>query len=278
MTSPRLTDRAALDRNRTTRIDRAAFFLHSEAQLEIKERLTEVNRTFTKPAIVTGFPDIWSDFFDGADIVPDSDTIDLAPQSYDLVIHAMSLHWANDPVGHLVQCRNALKPDGMFLAVFFGGQTLHELRAALAEAEIALTGGLSPRVVPMGEVRDYGGLLQRAGLALPVADTLPLNTTYASPLHLLHELRAMGEGNALADRRKTFAARSLFSKTAEIYERAFEQDGRIPATFEMIFLSGWAPADSQPKPLRPGSAKTRLEDALKEIAAPDLTLPSSPKD
>jgi hypothetical protein len=175
----------------------------------------------------------------------------------------MALHWANDPVGQIVQARRALMPDGLFLGACLGGRTLWELRAALTEAEVRLTGGLSPRVAPMGEIRDLGALIQRAGLALPVADSLSLTVEYRDAFHLMKDLRAMGEGNALAARRRTVASRALFSEAARIYAEGFTlPNGRIPATFEFVFLTGWAPADSQPKPLRPGSAAARLADAL----------------
>jgi len=180
------------------------------------------------------------------------------------VIHAMALHWANDLVGQLIQCRRALQPDGLFLAACFGGQTLIELRAALAEAEIEITGGLSPRIAPMAEIRDLGGLLQRAGFALPVADSARLTVTYRSARHLMHELRAMGENNALANRLRHPTKAAVLRRTEEIYNaRHRRDDGTIAATFEMIYLTGWAPDPSQPKPLRPGSAVTRLSAALK---------------
>ncbi len=188
----------------------------------------------------------------------------------------MALQWADDPVGQLVQARRALRPDGLFLAVFPGGQTLSELRAALAEAETALRGGLSPRVAPMGELRDLGGLLQRSGFALPVADTAPLTVTYRSALHLMRDLRAMGETNALAARDRRFAPRALFARAAEIYHAHFAADAdRVRATFELVFLTGWAPDESQQKPMRPGSAKARLADALgvPERPVPDPATP-----
>lgn len=175
----------------------------------------------------------------------------------------MALHWANDPVGQIVQARRALTPDGLFLGACLGGRTLWELRSALTEAEVRLAGGLSPRVAPMGEIRDLGALIQRAGLALPVADSLALTVEYRDAFHLMQDLRAMGEGNALAARRRTVAPRALFSEAARIYAESFAlPNGRVPATFEFVFLTGWAPADSQPKPLRPGSAAARLADAL----------------
>lgn len=278
--APALTDRAALTRFRARAQRRAepAFFLHDEAVDEIKERLTEVNRTFTAPAVVSAFPEIWGAAFADAVHVSDQDTLDLQPGAHDLVIHAMSLHWANDLVGQLVQCRRALRPDGLFLGVFFGGQTLQELRIALAQAEVALTGGLSPRIAPMGEIRDLGALLQRAGFALPVADSAARLVTYRSPLHLIDDLRGMGEVNALSSRHRVAPPRALFSEMARIYHDTYAQpDGRIPATFETIFLTGWAPDESQQKPLRPGSAKARLADALKTFEMP-LADPIKPRD
>ena len=268
---PQLTDRAALTRNRARALRNPALFLHETAAEEFQDRLSLVNRTFTKPAIVTGFPDFWASVFPQAKIVADTDVLDLEPEAYDLVIHALSPHWASDPVGQLIQSRRALQPDGLFLAGMFGGQTLHQLRTALAEAESRVTGGLSPRVAPMAEIRDLGGLLQRAGFALPVADALPLTVSYQSAWHLMHDLRAMGEGNALSARLRHPTRRSVIQTAADIYADSFGEDGRIPATFEMIFLLGWAPDESQPKPLRPGSAVSRLADALgtKEIKLPD---------
>ena len=222
-----------------------------------------VNKAFTAPAIVTGFPQIWADFLPDAKIVEDAEELDLTPGAHDLVIHALALHWANDPVGQIIQCRRALRPDGLFLAAMFGGQTLHQLRAALAEAESTVSGGLSPRVAPMGEIRDLGALLQRAGLALPVADTVPLTVTYPTPLDLMRDLRAMGETNALDARMRQPTRRAVIDSAAKIYVDSYgTADGRIPAMFEMIFLTGWAPDDSQPKPLRPGSAKARLAEVL----------------
>ncbi len=263
MTPPPLTDRPALTQHRR-RARRDALFLHDEAILEVQERLIPVNRQFTKPAIVTPFAEIWQNVLPGAKIIPDDEVLDLAPEAHDLVIHAMGLHWSNDPVGQLVQCRRALAPDGLLLAFTLGGQTLHELRACLAEAEVAVTGGLSPRVLPMGEIRDLGALLQRAGLNLPVADGFTRQVSYRDALHLMADLRAMGETNALAERRRAFTRRAVLIDAAQRYARAHATpDGRITATFEVICLTGWAPHESQQKPLRPGSATARLEDALR---------------
>ncbi len=261
--APQITDRAALIRNRKRAARAPALFLQEEAANEIKDRLELVNRRFTHPAVITGFPALWQDLLPDARIVADEAVLSLDRGAHDLVIHALSLHWAADPVGQLVQARHALKPDGLFLGSLFGGQTLHELRTALAEAEVRLTGGLSPRILPMAEIRDLGGLLQRAGLALPVADSISLKVTYATPFALMQDLRAMGEGNALTARLRKPTRRAVLSEAARIYaELHSDADGRISATFDMIFLSGWAPDDSQPKPLRPGSAQTRLADAL----------------
>ncbi|MFN7224180.1 MAG: SAM-dependent methyltransferase [Paracoccaceae bacterium] len=262
-TPPILTDRIALARNRKRATE---FFLHDEVRSELQERLIEVNRTFTAPAVVSGFPDYWRDI---GTHVTDDDTLSLTPGAHDLVIHALCLHWANDPVGQLVQCRHALRPDGLFLGLMFGGQTLHELRACLAEAEAEVTGGLSPRVLPMGEIRDLGGLLQRAGFALPVADSFTKTVRYRDALHLMRDLRKMGESNALATRLRQPTSRRVLLRAAEIYQTQYaDSEGRIPATFEIICLTGWSPDESQQKPLRPGSAAKRLADALNTAEMP----------
>jgi SAM-dependent methyltransferase len=203
--------------------------------------------------------------------VPDEEVLALTPQAHDLVIHAMGLHWANDPVGQLVQCRRALRPDGLCIAVFPGGETLSELRASLAEAESLVSGGLSPRVLPMGEVRDLGALMQRAGFALPVADSLKQVVAYRSLGRLFADLRAMGETNALQGRLRRFTSRSVFATTEAIYQNNYSTpEGHLKATFALQFLTGWAPHDSQQSPLRPGSAKARLADAL---GVPETRLP-----
>lgn len=261
---PILTDRIALDRNRSraSAMETPATFLQEEAVLEIQERLKQINRTFTEPAIVTGFSEIWADIVPNAAILPDTEILDLKPGAHDLVIHAMGLHWANDPVGQLAQALQSLRPDGLFLAVLFGGNTLMELRDSLARAEVSVSGGLSPRIAPMGELRDLGSLLQRAGFALPVADSTNTTVTYETAFHLMRDLRAMGEANALADRNRRPLRRSVIAQAAANYQETYGQDGRIPATFEMIVLTGWAPSENQQKPLRPGSATSRLADAL----------------
>lgn len=191
----------------------------------------------------------------------------------------MALHWANDPVGQLIQARRALRPDGLLLCVTFGGRTLSELRAAMAEAEASVTGGLSPRVLPMGEIRDLGALLQRAGFALPVADNLTQHVDYESPLSLFRDLRAMGETNALADRHRKPMSRKLLEEAFRVYATAFPAgSGRIRATFELVFLTGWAPAATQQTPLRPGSARVRLAEALGTHEIPAGDAAGVPKD
>ncbi len=256
--TPPLADPTALARRRA-RATEAGLFLQRLVRDEVEDRLSVVNRRFTAPVVVSGFPAVWQ----GYPVVGEGETLALTPGGHDLVIHALGLHWANDPVGQLVQCRYALRPDGLVMAPLFGGQTLHELRSALAQAEVEVTGGLSPRVLPMGEIRDLGALLQRAGLALPVADSFTQEVLYRDLFHLLEDLRAMGEANALAARLRRPTRRGIFLRAAEIYAETWGRpDGRIPATFEIVVLTGWAPDPSQQQPLRPGSAAHRLAEAL----------------
>lgn len=266
---PAFTDRAALLRQRQRAV-RSGFVdvFHRIAADEIHDRLADVNRTFLKPAIVTGFPDFWQAEFPNATIVSDEAILDLQPGAYDLVIHAMALHWADDPVGQIVQCARALQPDGLFIGVMFGGQTLQEARSALAQAESEVSGGLSPRILPMGEIRDLGALLNRAGLALPVADLLPQRASYRDLPHLAHDLRAMGEGNAMAARLRHSTKAQVFAHANAImaaHHSDRDDPSRIAVTFDLVFLTGWAPAPNQQKPLRPGSAQKSLADALEEI-------------
>lgn len=262
---PQLTDRAALALHRARALacgNGAAAELHGLVAEAVQSRLAEVNRSFTAPAVVTGFPALWQDVLPGAVVVPDHEVLGLEPGAHDLVVHALALHWADDPLGQIIQCRQALRPDGLFLGVMPGGRSLHELRAALAQAEADLAGGLSPRVLPMAEVRDAGGLLQRAGLALPVADVEAQPLAYRSLDRLAADLRGAGEGNALAARLRRPMPRALWARAQAVYAAAFGRDGLFPVTLELIFLTGWAPDDSQPKPLRPGSAAARLAEAL----------------
>ena len=196
----------------------------------------------------------------------DEEQLPIAPSSLDLVMSNLVLHGVNDLPGALIQLRRALRPDGLLLAAILGGQTLRELRSALMLAESEVSGGAGPRVAPFADVRDVGGLLQRAGFALPVTDSDQVNVTYPDALTLMRDLRGMAMGNALAARRSTMTARQVLARAAAIYQETHRQaDGQIPVTFEVVYLHGWAPAASQPKPLRPGSARTRLADALGSV-------------
>jgi SAM-dependent methyltransferase len=189
-----------------------------------------------------------------------------APGSFDAVLSVLLLHWVNDLPGALLQLRRALKPDGLLLVSLLGGETLDELRQCLMEAELAEEGGISPRVSPFAELRELGGLLQRAGFAMPVVDSDRLIATYPDALALMRELRLMGEGNATAERRRSFSRRGTLLRAAALYAEKFAgSDGRIPASFEIVTLTAWVPHESQPLPLRPGSAKTRLATALGSV-------------
>ncbi len=196
-------------------------------------------------------------------VAADEEFLPFADGAFDAVLSNLSLHWVNDLPGALLQIRRALRPDGLFLASMLGGETLHELRDCLAEAEIAAAGGLSPRVSPFADVRDAGGLLQRAGFALPVVDADSLTVSYDDPLKLLRDLRAMGESNATAAARGGLMRRDVLAGALALYEeRHRDTDGRLPATFQIITLTAWAPAATQQQPLKPGSARQRLADAL----------------
>ena len=206
------------------------------------------------------------------DVVADEEALPFREGSLDLVVSALALQFVNDLPGTLVQIRRALKADGLFLAALLGGHTLTELRLAFALAELEIEGGISPHVVPFADVREFGNLLQRAGFALPVTDVDRLTTRYASPTDVMADLRRMGATNVLVERRRKPLRRATLARMVEIYaERFADADGRIRATFDVVWLSGWAPHESQQKPLRPGSAKARLADALgvREIKAGD---------
>ncbi|MBS0235383.1 MAG: methyltransferase domain-containing protein [Proteobacteria bacterium] len=200
----------------------------------------------------------------GLKVVAEEEALPFAAASLDLVVSGLSLQFVNDLPGTLVQINRALKPDGLFLGALLGGETLKELREAWILAEDELLGGASPRVAPFADVRELGGLLQRAGFALPVADNDVIEVTYSSPLALMQELKAMAASNPLVERRRTPVTRGLLLRAAEIYLERFRlPNGRIPATFEIVTLTGWAPHESQQKPLQPGSAKVSLTDVLK---------------
>jgi SAM-dependent methyltransferase len=205
-------------------------------------------------------------------IVADEEALPLRDASLDLVVSALALQFVNDLPGTLIQIRRALVPDGLLLAALAGGETLTELRQAFAAAEAEIEGGISPRVVPFADLRDMGALLQRAGFALPVTDVDRVTARYPSPIALLHDLRRMGAANPLIERSRRPLKRATLARMVEVYgERFSDRDGRVRATFEIVWLSGWAPHASQQKPLAPGSARRRLADALgtKEIPAGD---------
>lgn len=199
----------------------------------------------------------------GPRVVADEERLPFGDATLDLVASTLSLHWTNDLVGALIQIRRALRPDGLFVGAIFGGATLTELRQCLLAAESELSDGASMRVSPFADAIDAAGLLQRAGFALPVADVDRVKVRYAHPIKLLRDLRAMGETSVLLDRSRKPLSRQVLFRAMEIYvERFAEPDGRVPATFEIVSVTGWAPHESQQKPLRPGSAKMRLADAL----------------
>ncbi|MGA2891796.1 MAG: methyltransferase domain-containing protein [Xanthobacteraceae bacterium] len=205
-------------------------------------------------------------------VAADEEALPFADAALDLVVSALALHHVNDLPGALVQIRRALKPDGLFVAALLGGETLTELRQAFAAAESEIEGGASPHVAPFADLRELGALLQRAGFALPVTDVERVRVRYNSAFGLMRDLRRMGATNALHARRRTPLRRATLLRMAEIYARDFaDGDGRIGATFEIVWLSGWAPHPSQQQPLKPGTAKTRLADALgtREISAGD---------
>ena len=199
-----------------------------------------------------------------ATVIADEEILPIADGALDLVLSNLSLHWVNDLPGTLAQIRRSLKPDGLFLATMFGGETLRELRSALLEAEAETTGGVAPRVSPFTDVRDAGNLLTRAGFALPVVDADTITVTYGDMFKLMGDLRAMAETNAVIERRKIPTRRGTFLRAAEIYREHFtDSRGRLTATFQVLTLTAWAPHASQQKPLRPGSATARLADVLK---------------
>ena len=199
----------------------------------------------------------------GPSVVHPLDNLPYRPEAFDAVFSCLSLHWIDDLPGLIMQAGRLLKPDGLLLFSLFGGNSLTELKQALAEAEQDITGGFSPRCAPMADIRDIGGLLSRAGLALPVADSDRLTVNYPHMFKLMSDLRGMGEQNALFSRLKTPTRRQVFMRAAEIYQQRFGRaGGQIPASFEIVTLTGWAPHESQQKPLRPGTALHRLASVL----------------
>jgi SAM-dependent methyltransferase len=210
----------------------------------------------------------------GRHVVADAEALPLADASLDLVVSGLALQFVNDLPGTLIQIRRALKPDGLFIAALIGGESLSELRQAFGEAEAEVEGGVSPRVAPFVDIRDLGALMQRAGFMLPVTDIDRVVVRYGSVLGLMHDLRRMGAANSLIERRRVPLRRATLARMAESYARRFaDGDGRIRASFDIVWLSGWAPHASQQQPLKPGSAQMRLADALgaREISAGEKT-------
>ncbi|MEM7240695.1 MAG: SAM-dependent methyltransferase [Pseudomonadota bacterium] len=245
---------------RQKRVVKEALFLHDQAIEIIQERLEEVNKPFQKIGIIGAQAEYWEKKMGiRADTINLDDFLNLKEAHYDLIIHAMGLHVLNDPVGQLVQINRALAPDGMVLVCLFGGQTLQELRLAFASAESKVLGGISPRIFSMGEIRDLGGLIARAGFTQPVADNFAFTVKYDHPLKLMHDLRMMGETNVMHDRLRHLS-RDLLREVFGAYPKGKED--KFPATFDLIFLTGWKAHESQQKPLRPGSAQSRLADIL----------------
>jgi SAM-dependent methyltransferase len=275
--APTLFDTAlAISRaSRRMRLNDGADFLFQRVADDLKDRLSPVLRPFAEIHDIGLSNETVAKAL--KDIRPESnitrrsfeehqaplEDLRLKPESADLITSALVLQHANDLPGLLVQIRRGLKPDGLFMGCLAGGSTLTELRQSLTEAESEILGGVSPRVFPFADTRDMGGLLQRAGFALPVTDSEAITVRYRDMLHLIQDLRLMGATNVLTARSKRPTQRAIFIKAAEIYAQKFaDPDGKIRATFEIIWLSGWAPHESQQKPLRPGSAKQRLADAL----------------
>ena len=276
--TPLIFDRALMRRRRERALRDPRFpdFLYRAAATEIADRLDLTLRRFDKAVVLgaaamplarileeSGSGKLGQVFAADRDMVVDEEALPFAPASLDAVIAGPGLEFVNDLPGTLAQISRALRPDGLFLAVLFGGETLSELRASWFAAETEIEGGVSPRVAPFADVRELGGLLQRANLALPVADVDRLTVRYPSALALMAELKAMGLANALTARRRRFVTRRLLARAASHYEETFsDSDGRVRATFELVTLTAWAPAETQQKPLRPGSAQARLADAL----------------
>jgi SAM-dependent methyltransferase len=276
-TAPILFDRATLAQRqrRAAKLGPASFLLDRVAE-DMDERLAAVNRDFSAAA------DIWTpgeglarlrrrlpSIVHLAPAQASQEVLSLAPGSLDLALSALAFQFVNDLPGVLAQIRRALRPDGLLLAAMIGGDTLTELRQSFTAAEAECEGGLSPRVAPFADLRDIGALLQRAGLALPVTDVDRIVVRYDSAFALMQDLRRMGTTNVMLERRRTPTRRATLFKMAQLYaDRFADPDGRIRATFDVVWLSGWAPHESQQKPLRPGSAKASLAEALKKAKGP----------
>lgn len=274
-TAPILFDRALLRARQARAVKQGAdTFLLDRVIEDMSDRLQAVLRQFSNGVDVatpgTSLTDMLKTRVAAVAHVdvPDDESVGLgfAPASLDLAVSALGLHLVNDLPGVMAQLRRALKPDGFLIAALLGGDTLTELRQSFAAAEAELEGGISPRVAPMADLRDVGALLQRAGFALPVTDVDSVVVRYSSAFALMQDLRRMGATNILVERRRTPLRRATLLRMAQIYaERFADPDGRIRATFDIIWLSGWAPHESQQKPLKPGSAKASLADAVRGL-------------
>ena len=266
---PILFDAKCLARNRAraATMDSKHTFLRAEIADRMRERLLEVNRDFEHRIDLGGnftpfIPQPEQNAY--AHHQADDSSLELPAQSTDLIVSNLDMHWVNDLPGLLMQINKTLTPDGLLCASMFGGETLHELRQAFLMAESELTSGASQRVIPFADVKDLGSLLQRAGFALPVTDVDTLTLIYDHPINLMQELRGMGETNAMTARSRNFLRRDVLMRACEIYQQKFSrEDGRIIATFEVMYLTGWHPHGSQQKPLKPGSGDINLADALK---------------
>ncbi|KQP76771.1 SAM-dependent methyltransferase [Methylobacterium sp. Leaf111] len=280
MTAPPLFD-TGLARRRLARAHRAGYadFLLRRVVDDLDDRLGAVLRTFTEavdlgtPASLAaerlrasgrvGHVTRLAPRAEAGAVLADPEALPLAPARFDLAVSLLALQHVNDLPGALAQLRRALRPDGLFIGCLLGGRTLTELRQVFGQAESEVEGGVSPRVAPFAEVREMGSLLQRAGFALPVTDVETVTVRYRDPIALMHDLRAMGLTNVLVDRRRTPLRRDTLLRAAALYaERFADPDGRLRASFEILWLSGWAPHESQQKPLKPGTAQTRLAEAL----------------
>jgi SAM-dependent methyltransferase len=272
-TAPILFDRVLLRaRLRRARRDPVTFLLDRVIE-DMQERLQAVTRNFSTAADIGTPGEGLQEPLRGrinsvAHIgIEESEILPLLSESLDLALSALAFQYVNDLPGVLAQIRRALKPDGLLLAAMVGGDSLTELRQAFAAAEAECEGGVSPRVAPFADLRDIGSLLQRAGFALPVTDVDRIVVRYDNAFALMQDLRRMGATNILVERRRTPTRRATLLRMAHLYaERFADPDGRIRATFDVIWLSGWAPHESQPKPLRPGSAKASLEAAVKKAS------------
>jgi SAM-dependent methyltransferase len=230
-------------------------FARALAQSPLVQRIAVLIETDLSRRMRAGRPGLF--------VQADEEALPFAAESLDLVVSSLALHWVNDLPGALVQIRRALKPDGLFMAAVLGGATLTELRQSLLAAEAELTDGAGLRVSPFADAFDAAGLLQRAGFALPVADVDRITVRYDHPLKLIADLRAMGETNALTDRARRPLSRAVLARACDLYvERFAEADGRVPASFDVVTMTGWAPHPDQQQPLKPGSARMRLADAL----------------